>query len=218
LNPFKHADIITTTTQKSLRGPHGALIFFNKKHPFELEKKINCAVYPTLQGGPHNNTIAGICVQLKEVATPEFHEYARQVVRNSQHLATALISKGYQLVSGGTDTHLILWNLRHLGLSGYNLEAICDAISMSLNKYSLQEDLASSTPGGVRIGTLAMTSRGLKETDFEVIAEFLDQAVKVALELQNTEDFLESIDKCGKVRQLKAKVEEFAMKFDMPGF
>eukprot|EP00475_Leptophrys_vorax_P009613 TRINITY_DN16365_c0_g1_i2.p1 TRINITY_DN16365_c0_g1~~TRINITY_DN16365_c0_g1_i2.p1 ORF type:complete len:374 (+),score=92.62 TRINITY_DN16365_c0_g1_i2:284-1405(+) len=218
-SPFLFADIVTTTTQKSLRGPHGALIFFNKNHPADLEAKVNRAVYPSLQGGPHNNTIAGICVQLREVATPEFHEYAHQVVRNAKALAASLLSKGFQLVTGGTDTHLLVCDLRQLGLTGHQVEAICDSISISLTSCSLRDDQVTSIPNGVRIGTLAMTSRGLKESDFEVVAEFLHRAVQLALEVQkvSAEDFAKVIDDFKAVSALRTEVEEFAMKFDIPG-
>jgi glycine hydroxymethyltransferase len=222
-NPFQYAQIVTSTTHKSLRGPRAALIFSRKDHPSELDKKINFAVFPTVQGGPHNNAIAGICVQLAEVATPEFAEYARQVVANARALAQALVSKGYSLVSGGTDTHLVLWDLRPQGLTGSKFEAVCDAISVTLNKNSVYGDSSAFTPGGVRVGTPALTSRGFKENDFVKVADFLDRALKVSVELQKKsgsklQDFKKAVSESEDIKVLKKQVEEFASGFYMPGF
>lgn len=222
-NPFEFADIVTSTTHKSLRGPRAALIFYRKNTEMDLEKKINFAVFPTLQGGPHNNAIAGICVQLHEVSQPAFKEYAQQVVNNSRAVADALLKFGYELVSGGTDTHLVLWDLRPLGLSGSKLETVCDAVSITLNKNSVYGDRSAFTPGGVRIGAPAMTSRGLKEADFVKIAEFLHQAVKIALEVQQSsgkkiKDFEAALPAHEGIHSLREEVQKFSRKFYMPGF
>ena len=123
-NAFEYADIVTTTTHKTLRGPRAGLIFFKKA----LEEKVNFAVFPSNQGGPHNNTIAAVAVALKQVATPEFKLYASQVVENSRALASKLKEYGYKMVTDGTDNHLVLWDLRPLGLTGSKMEKMCDAV------------------------------------------------------------------------------------------
>lgn len=123
-NPFEFADVVTTTTHKTLRGPRAGLIFFKK----DLQDKMNFAVFPSNQGGPHNNTIAAVAVALKQAATPEFKIYARQIIANAQALANTLSSKGYKVVTDGTDNHLMLWDLRPLGLTGSKMEKMCDAV------------------------------------------------------------------------------------------
>ena len=181
-SPFQYSHIVTTTTHKSLRGPRAGMIFFQK----EFEERINFAVFPSIQGGPHNNTLAAIAVQLKEVATEEFRVYARQVVANAQALAAALVKRGYTLATGGTDNHLILWDLRPQKLTGNKFELICDEVSITLNKNSIHGDTSALTPGGVRVGAPALTSRGFKEADFEAVAEFLHKAVLLSLQLQSS--------------------------------
>lgn len=223
-NPFEYADIVTTTTHKSLRGPRAALIFFRKTPAdLDLEKKINFAVFPTLQGGPHNNAIAGVCVQLKEVATPEFAAYARQVVENSKAVGNALMNKGYTIVSGGTDTHLVLWDLRPEGINGSQLQTVCDAVSITLNKNSVAGDSSAFTPGGVRIGTPALTSRGFSAENFIQVADFLDRALKITKDFVNTgakkvKDLSIAVASSSDVAKLKDDVETFASSFYMPGF
>jgi glycine hydroxymethyltransferase len=155
----------------------GAMIFFRrdiKEGPaVDLETRVNQAVFPACQGGPHNNAIAAIAVQMKEVASPEFKQYSKQIRANAVALATALMSKGYKLATDGTDNHLILWDLRPLKLSGSKFESLCDFCSITLNKNSINGDRSAITPGGVRVGTPALTSRGFVEADFQAIAEFL---------------------------------------------
>jgi len=223
-DPFKYAHVVTTTTHKSLRGPRGAMIFFRKDKELELESKINFAVFPACQGGPHNNTIAAIAVQLKEVASPEFKAYSEQVISNAKALAKALVDKGYKLATDGTDNHLILWDLRPQKLTGSKMEALCDACSITLNKNSVHGDQSALTPGGVRIGTPALTSRNFNEADFIKVAEFLHRALQVALEVQaaagstQLKDFKEAIPKCEGVKALREEVEAWAKTFFMPGF
>merc|ERR1711988_372443 len=151
-DPFKYCDIVTTTTHKSLRGPRAGMIFF-KLGDRDFKTKINNAVFPSLQGGPHVHQIAGIATQLKEVMTQEFKDYAQQVVKNSRALAEALKKCGHTLCSGGTDNHLILWNLRPHGLTGSKVEKVCDAANITLNKNCEAGDVSALSPGGVRIGT-----------------------------------------------------------------
>jgi len=130
--------------------------------------------------------IAAVAVQLKEVATPEFAAYARQIVSNAQALAKSLVGYGYKLATDGTDNHLILWDLRPQKLTGNKFELLCDAASITLNKNSIHGDTSALTPGGVRVGTPALTSRGFKENDFEQVAAFLHRAVQIATGIQST--------------------------------
>lgn len=131
-----------------------------------------------------NEEFSDIATQLKEVATPEFKQYCKQIKANAKALAKALMDKGYTVCTDGTDNHLILWDVRPLGLTGSKIEKVCDLINISLNKNTVHGDRSAQSPGGVRIGTPALTTRGLKEADFEKVAGFLDRAVKIALDVQ----------------------------------
>ena len=218
-NPFEHADVVTTTTHKTMRGPRGALIFYRK----QFEDQINGAVFPALQGGPHNNAIAGIATQLRELATGQFGEYSRRVVDNARVLASELTGFGYNLISGGTDNHLVLWDLRPQKLTGNKVEKVCDAVKITLNKNSVPGDTSALTPGGVRVGTPAMTTRGANEEDFRTVARFLHRVVQIALDIQSRcgsklEGFLAGIKGNEQVEQLRQDVEEFSVRFAMPGF
>ncbi|KAJ0078071.1 hypothetical protein Patl1_36837 [Pistacia atlantica] len=191
VSPFNCCDIITSTTHKSLRGPRGGIIFYRKgteprkrgillnqgveSDRYDLEDKINSAVFPSLQGGPHNNHIAALAIALKQVASPEYKAYMQQVKKNAQALAFALLRKKCRLVTGGTDNHLLLWDLRPLGLTG------CELCHITVNKVSIFGDNGAITPGGVKIGTPAMTSRGCLESDFETMADFLLRAAHIAI-------------------------------------
>jgi len=223
-DPFPHCHIVTTTTHKSLAGPRSGIIFFRKKpKELDLENKINFAVFPSLQGGPHDNTIAAVAVQLKRVATPEFRAYAHQIVANSQTLARVLVNHGLKLATDGTDTHLILWDLRPLGLTGNKMELVCDAASITLNKNAINGDVSALAPGGVRIGTPALTSRQFKERDFEIVGQFLIRAVELAVVIQErcgsktVKAFTDQIKLTPEIEVLKKEVEHFAAKFPMPG-
>ena len=221
-NPFDYCDIVTTTTHKSLRGPRAGMIFF-RKDDRGFEKKINDGVFPGLQGGPHDHQIAAIATQLKEVATPEFKEYCIQIKKNAKALAEAMMAKGYKLCTDGTDNHLILWDVRPLGLTGSKIEKVCDLINISLNKNTVHGDRSAQSPGGVRIGTPALTTRGLKEADFVKVADFLDRAVKISLDVQKTsgkklKDFVAALPSNKDIPVLAKEVATFATSFPMPGF
>lgn len=223
-DPFPHCHIVTTTTHKSLAGPRSGMIFFRKKPvELDLENKINFAVFPSLQGGPHNNVIAGVAVQLKQVATPTFHAYARQVIANSQALARVLMSKGYKLATDGTDNHLILWDLRPLNLTGNKMELVCDAVSITVNKNTINGDASAFSPGGIRVGTPALTSRKFTEKDFEVVGLFLIRAAELALLIQERSGsktlkaFTDQIKLAPEIEVLKKEVEAFSTRFPMPG-
>lgn len=139
-NPFEYADVVTSTTHKSLRGPRSGMIFYNKKRDPTLEERINFAVFPMLQGGPHNHQIGALATQLKEVLSPEFKEYSRQVKLNAKALAKGLLDRGMRLVSGGTDNHLMQWDVRPLGLTGSKVEKVCDMVHITVNKNTIVGD------------------------------------------------------------------------------
>jgi glycine hydroxymethyltransferase len=231
-SPFELADIVTTTTHKSLRGPRSGMIFFRRGpkadgsgNNYDYEDAINFSVFPSLQGGPHNHQIAGLATQLKEVATPEFKQYQIQTKANAAALCAALVEKKYKLATNGTENHLMLWDLRPLGLTGSKVEKVFDDVHITLNKNAVHGDVSAMSPGGVRIGAPAMTSRGLKEQDFKQIAEFLHKGIQIALETQEKSgkklaDFLKLLsgeEAQKKIANLRTEVEAWASKFPMPG-
>jgi glycine hydroxymethyltransferase len=179
-SPFDHCDIVTTTTHKSLRGPRAGIIFFRK----ELEQQINEAVFPGLQGGPHENQIAAIATQLREVQTPEFKEYIKQVRSNARTLAFALEGNGFNIITGGTDNHLMLVDLKNKGISGGKAEKILDYVDISVNKNTIPGDQSALNPNGIRIGTPAVTTRGLKENDMYYLADTINKVVTIGGKIQ----------------------------------
>jgi len=229
-SPFEHCDVVTTTTHKTLRGPRAGLIFFrkDKKGAEDVEARINAAVFPGCQGGPHNNTIAAIATSLKLAAQPEFKAYAKQVIKNAQVLAETLISHGYSLQTDGSDNHLVLWDLRPLGLSGSKVEKIGDLVGITVNKNAVQGDTSAQVPGGIRLGTSALTSRSMTEDAMKQVAEFLHRAVQLSLVLQKEagskllKDFVR-VATTGEgegakgVKQLRHDVRTFARTFPLPG-
>merc|ERR1719230_1898829 len=179
------------------------------------------AVFPGLQGGPHNHQIGGLAAQLLEVSTPEFKEYSTQVKVNADALAAEMQSKGHKLAGDGTDNHLVLWDVRPHGLTGSKVEKVCEAASISLNRNAVHGDASALSPGGVRIGTPAMTTRGCATDDFKKIAEFLDRCLQIALQIQNEKDkklkdFELGLNDCKEVLMLKKDVEAFATGFGYP--
>lgn len=235
-SPFQYADVVTTTTHKSLRGPRGALIFYRKglrsitakgeKVMYDIGHKIDGAVFPGLQGGPHNHTIAGIAVALKECLSKEFVDYSRQVLANAQALSKRLINLGYTLVAGGTDNHLCLVDLRPKGMDGGRVEHVLDLASITCNKNTCPGDASALRPGGIRLGTPALTSRGLKEDDFIIVADFIhegieilrrymDQAGKTIKDLKTFTAENEHFKK--DISYLKEQVEKFSSRFSLPG-
>lgn len=196
-SPFNFADIVTTTTHKSLRGPRGAMIFYRKgvrrQNPktkvdemYNLEGPINASVFPGHQGGPHNHTIAALSVALKQAQTPEFRSYQEQVLTNSKALAKRLGDAkeknglGYSIVSGGTDNHLVLVDLKPQGIDGARVERVLELVGVAANKNTVPGDRSALTPGGLRMGTPAMTTRGFNEADFTRVADIVDRAVAIA--------------------------------------
>ena len=174
-SPIPYADVVTTTTHKTLRGPRGGLILCNNPY---LAKKLNSAVFPGTQGGPLMHVIAGKAVCFGEALKPEFKEYQKRVIENAQALAKGLTSRGLNLVSGGTDNHLCLLDLRGTGVTGKELEKRLDDVHITLNKNTVpNEPLSPFVTSGVRIGTPAATTRGLNADDFDKIAEYIYLAV-----------------------------------------
>jgi len=236
---FPHADVVTTTTHKSLRGPRGAMIFYRKGQRgvtkkgapimYDIEDKINFAVFPGLQGGPHNHTIGALSTCLKQVNTPEFVEYQKQVLKNCTSMANKLNELGYNLVSGGTDNHLVLVDLKSSRkIDGARVERVLELACIASNKNTIPGDTSALTPGGIRMGTPALTSRGFLEEDFEKVAEFFDRAVAIAVKLKKTDQgkklrgFKEmcavgpSVDP--ELEVLRSEVMEFACTFPTVGF
>ena len=167
MSPVPYADIVTTTTHKTLRGPRGGLILAKE----EYAKKLNSAVFPGTQGGPLEHVIAAKAICLKEAMAPEFKTYAHNVVRNASVLADALLEEGFDLVTGGTDNHLMLADLRPMNITGKELQARCDLNHITLNKNAIPGDPQKpSVTSGVRIGTAAVTTRGLGESEMKQIA------------------------------------------------
>jgi len=196
-SPVPYAHFVTTTTHKTLRGPRGGMILCTE----EWGKKIDSAIFPGIQGGPLMHIIAAKAAAFKEALTPEFKSYQVQIVKNAVALATALTEKGYRLVSGGTDNHLMLLNLMGTGITGKQLEKALDAVNITVNKNGVPFDTEKPTiTSGIRLGTPAVTTRGMKEPEMRRIAGFIDRVIKninnqpeldnVALEvLKLTKDF-----------------------------
>ncbi len=173
-SPVGHAEVISTTTHKTLRGPRGAMLMCTEEHA----KRIDRAVFPGLQGGPHNSTTAAIAVALHEAATEEFKTYAHQVVANARALAAALVERGFDLVSGGTDNHLILADLTNKAIGGKPAAQALDRAGIELNYNTVPFDPRKPfDPSGIRLGTPAITTRGLTETHMPQVADWMDQVL-----------------------------------------
>ena len=213
-NPVGIADVVTTTTHKTLRGPRGAIILANGNPSTPLKKAdrtkeniptlIDRAIIPGIQGGPHNHQTAAIAVALKEAARPEFKEYAQQIVKNAKTLAQELLSKGYELVTGGTETHLLLINLGNKNVTGAEAEKALGAAGITVNKNTIPHDPRKPfDPSGIRMGTPALTTRGMKEAEMKTIAGFIDRAVT------NWQD-------TGELEKIHAEVQEMTQNFPLP--
>lgn len=218
ISPFEHCDIVTSTTHKSLRGPRSGVIF----HRVKYTEQINFAVFPMLQGGPHNVSIAALAVQLKEVATPEFKLYSQQVVKNAQALSKSLMEKGQKLICDGTVNHLLMWDLRPHGLTGSKVEKVLDMMHITANKNSVVGDKSAVNPGGIRLGTPALTTRGMMESDMEIIASFLVRAVAISLRIQEKAgkkltDFIDQVSTDEEIKQVGEEIKAFASAFSIPG-
>lgn len=196
-NPVPYFDVVTTTTHKTLRGPRGAIIMCKE----DYAKAIDKAVFPGLQGGPHDHVQAAKAVAFKEALQPEFKEYARQIVKNSKALADELLSHGFRLVSGGTDTHLMLVDLRNKGVTGKEAEAALDECGLTVNKNTIPFDPRKPfDPSGIRLGTPAATTRGMKEGEMHQIGEFISRAI-------------EAKDDAALKQKIRAEVKELCGRF-----
>ncbi|MFG2089916.1 MULTISPECIES: serine hydroxymethyltransferase [unclassified Spirillospora] len=203
-SPVGHADVITTTTHKTLRGPRGAMIMSTAEHAKAIDK----AVFPGLQGGPHNHTTAAIAVALREAAQRDFPGYARQIVANAKALAAALLERGYDLISGGTDNHLILIDLTSKGVAGKPAAQALDRAGIELNYNAVPFDPRKPfDPSGLRIGTAAITTRGLREAQMPQVAAWIDEVVQAAAK----DDETVALRVAGQVRELLAS-------YPMPGW
>ncbi|XP_030380888.1 serine hydroxymethyltransferase, cytosolic [Scaptodrosophila lebanonensis] len=236
-SPFEFADIVTTTTHKTLRGPRAGVIFYRKgvrgckpngdKIMYDLEERINQAVFPALQGGPHNNAVAGIATAFKQAKSPEFKVYQAQVIKNAKALCKGLIDLGYNVATGGTDVHLVLVDVRKAGLTGAKAELILEEIGIACNKNTVPGDKSALNPSGIRLGTPALTTRGLVEKDIDQVVKFIDEALKIAAEavkesgspkLADFANVLHESDNIKeKVEDLHERVIEFSSKFQLPG-
>src|SRR6185437_5196473 len=174
-SPIPHADVVTTTTHKTLRGPRGGLILCTAAHAKGIDK----AVFPGTQGGPLEHVIAAKAVCFKEALEPSFTDYAKRVIANARALASALASHGFQIVSGGTDNHLMLVDLRNRGLTGKVAQIALDAAAITVNKNTVPRETQSPfVTSGVRIGTPAVTTRGMREAEMQQIAGLIDRVAK----------------------------------------
>jgi glycine hydroxymethyltransferase len=188
--------VVSTTTHKTLRGPRGGMLMCTAAH----QKAIDRAVFPGLQGGPHNHTTAGVAIALKEAQTAEFKTYANQIITNARALAAALVERGWSLVTGGTDNHLILADLTTKNVSGKIAAKALDAAGMELNYNSVPFDPRKPfDPSGVRLGTPSVTSRGMKEPEMRQIAAWMDAAVNAPTDAALHEKI------AGEIRELCAK-------------
>ncbi|KAF3005152.1 Serine hydroxymethyltransferase, cytosolic [Curvularia kusanoi] len=211
-SPFPYADIVTTTTHKSLRGPRGAMIFFRKgvrstdaktgkQTLYDLEGPINFSVFPGHQGGPHNHTITALAVALKQAQSEDFKLYQQQVIKNAKQLENTFKSLGFKLVTDGTDNHMVLIDLKQWNLDGARVEAVLEQVNIACNKNTTPGDKSALTPMGIRIGAPAMTSRGLGEKEFEKIANYIDTVIKLCKKIQS-----ELPKEANKLKDFKAKV------------
>ena len=249
-SPFPCSDVVTTTTHKSLRGPRGAMIFFRKgprrigkkeDATYDLEGPINASVFPGHQGGPHNHTITALAVALQQAQSPEFKEYQQTVLLNAKSLADRLGKPrdqgglGYTIVSGGTDNHLVLVDLKDKGIDGARVERVLELVGVASNKNTVPGDKSAMKPGGLRMGSPAMTTRGLQPEDFRRVADIVDRGVVITQRLDKEAlreseakgrknpgsvkaflDFLGDGSEVPDIVQLRREVEEWIGTFRLP--
>lgn len=198
-NPVPIFDVVTTTTHKTLRGPRGGMIMCKQKYAKAIDK----AVFPGFQGGPHENNIAGKAIAFKEALTPEFKDYAQQIIKNAKVLETELLSRNYNICFGGTDNHLLLINLSNKNISGHEAQIALDKAGITVNKNMVPDDSRSPLdPSGIRIGTPAITTRGMKEPEMKKIAEWIDEVI-----INHTNE--------EKIMEIKNQISELTEKFPL---
>lgn len=199
-NPVSIFDIVTTTTHKTLRGPRGGMIMCKEKYARDIDR----GVFPGMQGGPHDHIIAAKAVAFGEALKPEFKEYSKQVIANAQTMAEELAKRGYRIVSGGTDNHLMVVDMTSKGINGREAEKALDKAGISISRSTIPNDPnPPMKPSGIRLGTPAMTTRGVKEEEIKKIVEFIDSAIKN----RKNED---------KLAGIKKEVEEMCARFPLP--
>lgn len=199
-NPVPIFDVVSTTTHKTLRGPRGAIIMCKEKYA----KQIDSAVFPGMQGGPHDHITAAKAVAFGEALKPEFTEYAKQIILNAKAMAEEFIKRGYKVVSGGTDNHLMIVDLSGQGLGGKDAEQVFEKIGVSVSRSTIPNDPnPPMNPSGVRIGTPAVTTRGMKEAEMKLIVKYIDESIK------NREDDT-------KLQELKQEIKALCDKFPIP--
>jgi len=200
-SPFGYADVVTTTTHKTLRGPRSAIIFCKHKYAQDIDR----AVFPGLQGGPHDHVTLDKAVAFGEALKPDFKTYVKQIVKNAQALAKTLSLGGLRVVSGGTDNHLLLVDLTPLGVTGKQAEGWLEDVNISVNKNTIPYDKRSPfDPSGIRLGTPAITSREMKEKDMNSVGDFIVRTVKSGGDKKQLE-------------KIRREVIKFAKKFPVPG-
>lgn len=235
-SPFEYSDVVSTTTHKTLRGPRAGVIFFRKglrnigkngeKIMWDLEARVNQAVFPTLQGGPHNHQVAGIATAMKQAKTPEFKKYQEQVVKNAQKLCSGLQAAGYKIATGGTDVHLVLVDLRNTGLSGAKAEFVLEEMHIACNKNTVPGDKSALNPSGIRLGTPALTTRGFVEKDMDKVVDLIHRGLQLGKEVMVAsgpklvdfkKELLENPKFSPKMQQLRKEVHDFSSQFSLPG-
>ncbi|KAL6928267.1 glycine hydroxymethyltransferase shm1 [Hanseniaspora valbyensis] len=241
-SPFEYSDIVTTTTHKSLRGPRGAMIFYRKGTryttkkgeavKYDLEDRVNFSTFPQHQGGPFNHTIAALAAALQQTMTPAYKKYQEDVVANAAYLAEQLKQRGFELVSGGTDNHLVLIDLNNFEIDGARVEALLEKINISTNKNTVPTDKSALYPMGLRIGTPAMTTRNFGKEEFAKVAEYLEKGVLLSKKFKKIQDespvkvkghtaklneFKKLVAESDEVKQLAEEVKQFVTQFPMPG-
>jgi len=250
-SPFPYSDIVTTTTHKSLRGPRGAMIFYRKgvrrvdkkgvEEKYDLEGPINASVFPGHQGGPHNHTITALAVALQQAQSTEFKSYQQTVLENAKALADRLGNPkekgglGYNVVSGGTDNHLVLIDLKDKGVDGARVERVLELVGVASNKNTVPGDKSAMKPGGLRMGSPAMTTRGFQPEDFKRVADVVHRAVTITLKLDKEakskaessgrknpgsvaafKEYLGNGDEVTDIVQLRREVEDWVGTFSLP--
>ncbi|KAI9805240.1 MAG: glycine hydroxymethyltransferase shm1 [Piccolia ochrophora] len=251
-SPFQYSDVVTTTTHKSLRGPRGAMIFYRRgvrrinpktkeEEKYNLEEPINASVFPGHQGGPHNHTITALAVALHQAQSQEFKDYQQTVLQNAKALADRLGKTkdkgglGYTIVSGGTDNHLVLLDLKDHNIDGARVERVLELVGVASNKNTVPGDKSAMKPGGLRMGTPAMTTRGFQPDDFERVAGVVDRAVTIAQKLDKSareaaeakgrkapgsikafNEFVGEGDGVREIVELRREVEEWVGTFALP--
>ena len=259
-SPFEWSDIVTSTTHKSLRGPRGSMIFYRKGAKldimgnggdsasssapqqaadkktgkvaqYDFERKIKETVFPGLQGGPHNHSITALAVALKQAKTPEFADYQQRVLDNSLEFCQALQQKGYSIVSGGTENHMFVADVKGTksGFSGAKAERVCELANIVGNKNTVPTDRSPMNPSGLRIGTVAMTSRGFGKAEFRQVADFMDRAIELGVKIEadalaasgkkalKLVDFNAAAVDSAELKALREEVAEFCRGYEMIG-